>query len=271
MQICFASLLLTVCQSAATGGGYGGSSGGGYGGGSSGSSGRGFGGGAASYGTGPTMTALPNNGPINAAVQSTHTVEIQTVPIPHNPVEPQLIEVDASSLPLTIHFKSASSNINVVQSHQPGQPGQMQQTQSEDEPHHLLHEVTKPIIQEVREVITPYRRVVQEVRPVQEEIQTIVARGEPRQQIQQQQQQFNGYSGAVAQSGYGSSGGYGGYGGPSGGVSVLGGSVSLLSYTSARTTGSPALSTFSGSGKKGKSDGSGPVTQQQTKDYAKAS
>ena len=35
----------------------------------------------------------------------------------------------------------------------------------------------KPIIQEVHEVITPFRKITQEIQPVQEEIQTIVARG----------------------------------------------------------------------------------------------
>jgi hypothetical protein len=95
-------------------------------------------------------------------------------------MQPQVVEVDAGQLPLTIHFKSASSNINVVQTHQPSDAGEIKQTSSEDEPHRLVHEVTKPIIQEVREIITPFRRVIQEIRPVQEEIQTIVARGEPR-------------------------------------------------------------------------------------------
>ena len=34
----------------------------------------------------------------------------------------------------------------------------------------------KPIYQEVREVISPYRKITQEIKPVQEEIMTIVAR-----------------------------------------------------------------------------------------------
>jgi len=38
----------------------------------------------------------------------------------------------------------------------------------------MKHTVTKPIFQEVREVITPYRKITQEVQPVQEEIRTIV-------------------------------------------------------------------------------------------------
>ncbi|OTF73748.1 DFP2-like protein, partial [Euroglyphus maynei] len=63
--------------------------------------------------------------------------------------------------------------------------GEAQHTTSEgNEPHRLVHEVTKPVIQEVREIITPYRRVIQEIKPVQEEIQTIIAKGEPRNNMQ---------------------------------------------------------------------------------------
>ena len=60
----------------------------------------------------------------------------------------------------------------------------------------LKHSVTKPIIQEVREIITPFRKITQEIQPVQEEILTIVSRGQEQQK-----------------GGYGSSGsGAGGYG-----------------------------------------------------------
>ncbi len=126
-----------------------------------------------------------------------------------------------------------------MQSHQGGGPGEVQQTSSEDEPHRLIHEVTKPIIQEVREVITPFRRVIQEIKPVQEEIQTIVARGEAR--------NFNvgGYGGGIAgglgSGGYGGSAVSGGYGGSvvSGGYGTgsLGGSVSILGVGGAKSAG----------------------------------
>ena len=45
-----------------------------------------------------------------------------------------------------------------------------------DEPHVLKHTVKKPVYQEVNEIITPYRKITQEVKPVQEDIQTIIAR-----------------------------------------------------------------------------------------------
>ena len=271
-QFCLASLLISIAESAATG--YGSGSGG-YG--SGGGGGGGGGAGAGSFinvGGNGAINALSNSGPIPAAIQSSHTVEIQTVPIPYNPVEPQVVEVDANILPLTIHFKSASSNINVVQSHQPGQVAQVQQTSSEDEPHHLLHEVTKPIIQEIREVITPYRRVVQEVRPVQEEIQTIVARGEHRQQPQQQQyNDFGAFNSGrpLNQQPYGGSNTYGSSSGT--GISSLGGSVSILSGESGSRSSVPGStgSVSSFAGKKSKSESSGVVTQERTKDYSKSS
>ena len=49
----------------------------------------------------------------------------------------------------------------------------LQETSSEDEPHRLVHTVTKPIIQEVHEVISPFRKVIQEIRPLQEEVSSM--------------------------------------------------------------------------------------------------
>lgn len=138
--------------------------------------------------------------------------------VPQELPQPQIVEVEAGNLPLTIHFKSASSALNVVQTHQPGNAGEPQHTSSEDEPHRLVHEVTKPVIQEVREIITPFRRVIQEIKPVQEEIQTIIAKGEPRGNLA-----ASGMGGGLALGGGGSSGGgFGGSGGGFGGLSIGG-------------------------------------------------
>ena len=191
--------MVIVCRAGGGGGNYGGGGGGGYGGGGGGYGGGGGGG----YG---------GQGPVTAAVQTQHTVEYRHVNLPQELPQPQVIEVDGGQLPLTIHFRSASSNIQVHQTHQPSHPGEVQQTSSEDEPTRLQHEVTKPIIQEIREVITPYRRVIQEIRPVQEEIHTVVARGEPRGQA------LGGFGGGI-----GGGGGGGLIGGGGGGKSLGGG------------------------------------------------
>lgn len=59
-----------------------------------------------------------------------------------------------------------------------GAVGTNQETSSEDEPHILRHSVKKPIYQEIREIISPYRKIFQRIEPVQQEIKTIVARNQ---------------------------------------------------------------------------------------------
>jgi hypothetical protein len=61
-----------------------------------------------------------------------------------------------------------------------GAPPQVQESRYEDEPHLLRHEVIRPVIQELHEVIQPFRRVIQTIQPVIEEIHSVVAKGEPR-------------------------------------------------------------------------------------------
>lgn len=119
-----------------------------------------------------------NAGPVQvqAAIQTRHQVQYLDVPIVSD-INPTTIEVGASPLPVTILFRSSSSRLNVQQVHDSAQ-GSVQETSSEDEPHRLLHSVTKPIIQEVHEVITPFRKITQEIQPVQEEILTVVPRGQ---------------------------------------------------------------------------------------------
>ncbi|OTF81328.1 DFP2-like protein [Euroglyphus maynei] len=135
---------------------------------------------------------------IQAAVQTKHTVEMKPVDIPYEDIEPQVIEVEGGALPLEIHFKSSSSRIRVHQTHEAAGAGEVEQTSSEEEPHRLIHEVKKPIIQEVREIITPYRKVVQEIQPVMEEIHTIVAKGEARRNFDRTQTKTRGSRGSLA-------------------------------------------------------------------------
>ncbi|XP_017493031.1 PREDICTED: keratin, type I cytoskeletal 9-like, partial [Rhagoletis zephyria] len=115
----------------------------------------------------------------------------------------------------------ASSNLNIQQVHD-GAQGSNQESQSEDEPHVLKHQVTKPIIQE-------------EIHPVIEEIMTIVARG--------QEQRQSGYGGGGQSGGYGmSAGGSLGLGGAiGGGISIGGGSSSSGSSSSASSGNSSPI------------------------------
>lgn len=81
--------------------------------------------------------------------------------VPFEEQEPQIIEVEGQALPLEIHFKSSSSRIKVRQSHESAGAGEVEETSSDEEPHRLIHTVNKPIISEVREIITPFRKVIQ--------------------------------------------------------------------------------------------------------------
>ncbi|KAH9392060.1 hypothetical protein TYRP_022333 [Tyrophagus putrescentiae] len=160
---------LVACAMAYGGGGGGGASkSGGY---SSSSAGYGSGAGRSAGGSSAEGQVIP------AAIQTRHQIEFKDVPSSGNLI-PTTIEVGAGQIPLMILFRSASSNLNIQQVHD-GAQGSNQESQSEDEPHVLKHSVTKPIIQEVREIITPSRKI--EIQPVQEEILTIVAKGEQRQ------------------------------------------------------------------------------------------
>ena len=117
-----------------------------------------------------------SSGPVSAAVQSVRSVEVKDVQNSYQNNEPQIIDIPPSALPIVINFRTSSSQIQIHQSHEHAEPAEVQQTQSEDDPTYLKHQVTKPVIQEVHEIILPYRKIIQEIRPVEEEIKTVVAR-----------------------------------------------------------------------------------------------
>ncbi|OTF75082.1 hypothetical protein BLA29_010152, partial [Euroglyphus maynei] len=93
---------------------------------------------------------------IRLPVHSRHTIEYVDVPSTGN-IQPVNIEVPSTRLGANFNFRS-SSNIKVSQSHQ-GSSGSYQETSSMDEPIRLSHTVRRPIIQELRETIQPYRKV----------------------------------------------------------------------------------------------------------------
>ncbi|OTF80404.1 DFP2-like protein [Euroglyphus maynei] len=98
-----------------------------------------------------------NVGPITTAIESTRTVEVKPVQVMGEPHEPQVVEVPSEDMPVTVHFKSQSSRVLVQQTHTPAQIAEPEHTTSEDEPQRVIHEVVKPVIQEIREIIQPYR------------------------------------------------------------------------------------------------------------------
>lgn len=127
----------------------------------------------------PPPISLPSPTPpvsVSAAIQTRHQVMEYDVPASGNNVEPTTLEITSNPIPLNLVFKSFSTPINIQQVHQSSE-AIAQESSSEDEPHRLLHSIVKPVFQDIREVIIPIRRVTQQITPVQEEIQTFVARG----------------------------------------------------------------------------------------------
>src|SRR6218665_2828342 len=138
-------------------------------------SGYGYGGFAGGMGGGYGHGGYGHGAHVPAAVISHHNIKHYDVPSSGH-IYPTTIDVPANVLPINFVFRSASSLVNVQQKHE-GAVGSFKETHSQDEPHVLKHTVTKTIIQEVTEVISPFRRIQQTVEPVREEIQTMVARG----------------------------------------------------------------------------------------------
>lgn len=125
----------------------------GYGGGGYGGGGGGGGGGYGGYHS------------IEAAVYSHHKTDVIPVPSHKSYPKPTYVDVPSGVQPVYLNFQSQSSPVYVKQKHY-GMSGSYQTSHSYDEPHHLKHVVTKPVIQEVHEVIKPVRKVVQTIKPV---------------------------------------------------------------------------------------------------------
>ena len=120
----------------------------------------GGGGGGSSY--------AKSSGPISAAIKSHYNLEVRNVQLENEPIPEPKIDIESRQIPMILHFKTQSSKLKIMQTHI-GNPGETKRTKSEDEPSVLIHEVRKPVFQQVREIIVPYRKTVQEVKPVQEQ------------------------------------------------------------------------------------------------------
>lgn len=133
-----------------------------------------------------TQQAARKVAPVVSAVITRHTQEVVDVPVDDAAsVLPQIVIVEPHLQPVTIEFRSRSSPVKVNTVHVPGEKGQVQSTRSEEEPDRIIHEVVKPVIQEIREIIQPFRKITQQILPVQEEVHSIVSKGEKRSNIEQ--------------------------------------------------------------------------------------
>jgi len=118
-------------------------------------------------------------------VRTTYTAPVSYAPVVHQtyaqPIpQPQVLDVQPIAQPVHVNFATASAHVSVHQTHIPAPPVPIQRTRHIDTPHKVIHEVIKPVIQEVIEIIQPYRRITQEIRPVIEEVHTIIHKGERR-------------------------------------------------------------------------------------------
>lgn len=131
------------------------------------------------YGIHAKGLSVHQAGPVNAAVHTvSRTVDYRPVPYTGEPAVVQDIDVAPQESPLRINFQSKSSPLQVTQQHIPAEPGQVQVTQSEDEPQTAIHNVVRPVVQQVNEVVQPYRSLTQTVEPVIEQTHTNIAQGE---------------------------------------------------------------------------------------------
>ena len=150
----------------------------------------------ASYGGHSDGGGYSMNG-VDAAIHSKHSVQIIPVSGSKHMGKTPVVDINSEPLPLTLRFNSHSTRILPIQKHF-SHSGQVYKQNAIDEPDVLIQNIRKPIIQEVREIITPYRKVVQEIQPVMEEIHTIVAKGEARRNFDRTQTKTRGSRGSLA-------------------------------------------------------------------------
>lgn len=112
---------------------------------------------------------------VSAAVVSSRQVAFREFINPQPLSDPTNVFIDAPVSPVNLVYRSSSSPVSVQNLHQ-SNPGVFKQTSSVDEPHHTVHTVHKPVIQELHEIISPIRKVQQQVLPVQEQVQTVVSK-----------------------------------------------------------------------------------------------
>lgn len=108
-----------------------------------------------------------NNGGIdsNNMYQAKRTLEI--VPMidgkqsygDQQQMEPQIIDVEPDTVPIQVVFRSRSTRVQVQQIHTPSKVEEVETSRTEEEPQRVKHQLFRPVIQEVLEIIQPYRMV----------------------------------------------------------------------------------------------------------------
>ena len=76
-------------------------------------------------------------------------------------------ETEGDSIPITIVFKGPSTAFNMQ--HLTNGDGQVRNLY-DDASQHMIHRVTKPVITEIHEIITPFRKSTTEIAPLREDV-----------------------------------------------------------------------------------------------------
>lgn len=84
------------------------------------------------------------------------------------------IDFESNDIPIVVRFNTKPTEIETIQTHHPS-PGKTQHMVTVEKPDRLIHQVNKPVIQYIHEMIVPYRRHVQVVEPVREILETHIA------------------------------------------------------------------------------------------------
>lgn len=132
----------------------------------------------------PAVSTAAASGPITAAIQTQRTVEVVDVPSTSQGAETQTVVIGPNVQPINLEFQTQASPLTATQSHLPTAPQQTQHSSYEEQPDVLRQDIVKPVIQDVRETVVPFRRITQEVRPVQESMHQILPRGQERGYVQ---------------------------------------------------------------------------------------
>lgn len=106
---------------------------------------------------------LSSVGPIQAAVQSRRFLSIVDAPSTYSDATPLNIDVPPSTSPINFLLRSKSSPLNVQSLHE-GSAGSYASSSSVDAPHVRRHDVYRPVIQQLNEIVQPSRLTKQYVR-----------------------------------------------------------------------------------------------------------
>lgn len=105
-----------------------------------------------------------------------HSVHTYPVKSSYGYHKTPVVDINSHPMSIKLRFNSHSSKIKHSSKHYGG-GGKVKKSYSVDHPDILIHTVKKPVVQKITEIITPYRKRVQIVKPVREKTQTIIATG----------------------------------------------------------------------------------------------